>query len=61
MATCCMSQSQDCQDGDEVLKCQGLTRHFRKPKYTKERIKEDSNRYFVENFWKFLTYAKFKL
>ena len=50
MATFRTSQ---CQDGDEVLKChewrcQGTKRRFRKPKHTKEHIKKDSNRYFVE-------------
>ena len=44
------------QDGDEVLKChewrrQGIKRPFRKPEHTKEHIKKDSNRYFVEKFW----------
>ena len=51
------------QDGDEVLKfneerCQGIKRRFRKPKNTKEHIKKDRNRYFVEKFW---TQAKVKL
>ena len=60
MATFRTSQ---CQDGDEVLKCrewrcQGTKRRFRKPEHTKEHIKKDSNRYFVEKFW---TQAKFKL
>ena len=42
-----------CQDGEEVLKfyewrCQGIKRHFGKPKRKKDHIKKDSNRYFVE-------------
>ena len=40
---------------------QGLKRRFRKPKHTKEQIKKDSNRYFVEKFRNLLTYAKFML
>ena len=57
MATFITSQ---CQNGDEVLKCyewrcQGIKRQFREPKQTKEYIEEDSNRYFVEQFWKFST------
>ena len=52
MATFRTSQ---CQDGDEVLKChewcQGIKRRFRKPEHTKEHIKKDSNRYFVEKLW----------
>ena len=64
MATFRTSQ---CQDGDEVLKChewrcQGIKRRFRKPEHTKEHVKKDSNRYFVEHFWKkFWTSAKFKV
>ena len=50
MATFRTSQ---CHDGDEVLKfhewrCQGIKRRFRKPEHTKEHIKKDSNRCFVE-------------
>ena len=46
-----------CQDGDEVLKCyewrcQGTKRRVRKPEHTKEHIKKDSNRYFVEKIEK---------
>ena len=57
MATFTTSQ---CQIGDEVLKCyewrcQGTKRQFREPKQTKEYIEEDSNKYFVEQFWKFST------
>ena len=57
MATFTTSQ---CQNGDEVLKCyewrrQGIKRQFREPKQTKEYIEEDSNKYFVEQFWKFST------
>ena len=48
-----------CQDGEEVLnfyewRCQGIKRHFGKPKHKKDHIKKDSNRYFVEalrTFW----------
>ena len=43
------------QDGNKVLKrrewrCQATKRRFRKPEHTKEYIKKDSNRYFVEKF-----------
>ena len=34
---------------------------LKEPKHAKEHIKKDSNRYFVETFWKFWTKAKFKL
>ena len=49
-------RTSQCQDGDEVLKChewrcQGTKRRFRKPEHTKEHIKIDSNKYFVEKFW----------
>ena len=55
-----------CQDGDEVLKCykwrcQGIKRYFRNTKHMKEHIKKNSTGYFDENFWKFSTWAKFKL
>ena len=64
LATFCTSQCQ--ADGDKVLKCyewrcHGIKRRFRKPKHIKEHIKKDSNRYFVEKFWKFWILAKFKL
>ena len=54
-------RTSQCQDGDEVLKshewrCQGIKRRFRKPEHTKEHIKKDSNKYFVEKLW---TWAKF--
>ena len=60
MATFRTSQ---CQDGGEVLKfhewrCQGIKRPFWSPKHKKEHIKKDSNRYFVETFRKFWTWAK---
>ena len=29
--------------------CQGIKRHFRKPKHMKEHIKKDSNRYLLKN------------
>ena len=41
MATFRTSQ---CQDGD------ALERRFRKPEHTKQHIKKDSNKYFVEKF-----------
>ena len=52
--------SSQCQGGDEVLKCrestcQGTKGRFRKPEHTEEHIKKDSNRYFVQKFWKFWT------
>ena len=48
-----LQRESQCQDGDEVLKChegrcQGIKRRFRRPEHTKENIKKDSNRYFVE-------------
>ena len=46
-------------------KLQAICCHFlielKEPKHAKEHIKKDSNRYFVETFWKFWTKAKFKL
>ena len=59
-------RTSQCQNGDEILKfyewtCQGIKRRFGKPKHTKEHIKKDSNRYFVETFRKFWAQAKFKL
>ena len=56
-------RTSQCQDSDEVLKChewrcQGTKRRSRKPEHTKEHIKKDFNRYFVE---KFQTWVKFKL
>ena len=46
-------------------KLQAICCHFwielKEPKHAKERIKKDSNRYFVETSWKFWTKAKFKL
>ena len=55
IATATFRTSQ-CQDGDKVLKCdewrcQGIKIRFRKPEHSKEHIKEDSNRYFVEKLW----------
>ena len=41
-------------NGDYI---QDIKRHFRKPKYTKENIKKDSNRYCVEKFGKFRRYT----
>ena len=32
------------------MKMPGIKRRFRKPEHTKENIKKDSNRYFVEKF-----------
>ena len=53
MATFRTSQG---QDGNEVLefyewRCQRSKRRYRKPKHTKEHIKKDWNRYFVEQIW----------
>ena len=51
------SRTSQCQDGDEVLKCRewkcrGTKRKKRKPEHTKEHVKNDSNKYFVEHFQK---------
>ena len=58
MSTFCTSQ---CQDVVKVLKyhewrCQGFKRRVRKPKHTKEHIKKDPIKYFVEKFLYFWTY-----
>ena len=53
-----------CQYGFKVLKCyelrcQGLKRHFRKPKHMMEHIMKNSNKYFVEKFRNLGTFLKF--
>ena len=61
MATFLMLQ---CQYGFKGLKCyewrcQGIKRHFRKPKRMTEHITKNSNKYFVEKFRDLRTFLKF--
>ena len=47
-STCCAKMVAKFKKENE-WRCQGIKRRFRKPKHSKEHIKRDSIKYFLEN------------